>query len=304
MKTMSIRTKMLTGVVLLNLVGAILVIVYLHISFSGGLDVWAQQSLGVGKASWAEIHKIAGMQMGDPLEPKSAAAHVAALKAISGADYGLLLDKGVLNEQAWAKSRQAAGLPNNWDERDNYVLAASTNQRLSDSMQLKTTTADAVPAAGRVVGIENGSCTALCHRTVRGTGDFWKVSWSFDNHSRAHVVFPVVDKGKAVGVVYSIQDVTSQAENAKSVIYRTMSAIGLTLVVVTLVIGAMLDLWVFKPLNHMISSMEELSMRVVGGDFYAKYKPSGNLDEIGQFERFFERFLDLMTATLRSLVDK
>ena len=45
-------------------------------------------------------------------------------------------------------------------------------------------------------------------------------------------------------------------------------------------------------------------MRVAGGDFYAKYTPSGINDEIGQFEKFFERFLDLMTATLRSLVDK
>jgi HAMP domain-containing protein len=185
------------------------------------------------------------------------------------------------------------------------VMIAATDEALAEKMQLKTTTAQDVPEIGKIVGIENGSCTALCHKTMTQEGDFWKVAWSDDGNSRAHVVFPVTDKAnKQVGVVYSIDNITPQAEDAKSIIYRTMIAIGLTLLIVTLVIGAMLDLWVFKRLNYMISSMEELSMRVAGGDFYAKYTPSGNNDEIGKFEKFFERFLDLMTATLRSLVDK
>jgi HAMP domain-containing protein len=50
--------------------------------------------------------------------------------------------------------------------------------------------------------------------------------------------------------------------------------------------------------------MEDLSMRVAGGDFCAKYTPDGSNDEIGKFEKFFERFLDLMTSTLRSLSEK
>jgi methyl-accepting chemotaxis protein len=172
-------------------------------------------------------------------------------------------------------------------------------------MQLKTTTAQDVPEIGKLVGIENGSCTAVCHRTIKQEGDFWKVSWSEDSNSAAHVVFPVAQKdGKQVGVVYAISNVTQQAESAKTVIYRTMIGIVVTMLVVAFVIAGMLDVLVFKRLNRMIQHMEELSLRVAGGDFDAKYAPSGANDEIGQFEAFFGRFLELMTATLRSLVGK
>jgi HAMP domain-containing protein len=306
MKNTSIRTRMLLGVVLLNVVGAVLVIIYLHQSFAGGLDVWAQKSLDVGTASWTEVSKLAADEYGAPTTPDAAIKYLDAIKGISGADYGLMMDKASVDQKAYEKALEAAGKPSNWNERDNYVMIATTaDEAIAQKMQLKQTTASDVPEIGKVVGIENGSCTAICHRTIKVSGDFWKVSWSDDSNSRAHVVFPVIDKaGKPIGVIYSIENVTPQAENAKSVIYRTMIAIGLTLVIVTLVIGAMLDLWVFKRLNQMISSMEELSMRVAGGDFYAKYAPSGLNDEIGKFEKFFERFLDLMTATLRSLVDK
>jgi HAMP domain-containing protein len=305
MKNLSIRAKILTGVVLLNLLGALFIVVYLHQSLSGGLDVWAQESLDVGAASWSQINSTAGAQYGDITDPKSAVKYLAALKAISGADYGLMMDKGAVDQKAYVAKLEADGKPSNWDERDNYVMIASTDEAAAENMQLKSTTAEDVPEIGKIVGIENGSCTAVCHKSIQQEGDFWKVGWSDDGNSRAHVVFPVTDKaGKQVGVVYSIENVTPQAEDAKSVIYSTMIAILLTLLVVTLGIGAMLDLWVFKRLNYMITSMEELSMRVAGGDFYAKYTPSGNNDEIGKFEKFFERFLDLMTATLRSLVDK
>lgn len=305
MKNMSIRTKMLAGVVLLNVVGAILVIIYLHQAFSGGLDVWAQKSLDVGRSSWGEVTKIAADEYGPVTDPKSAQSYIDALKEISGADYGVMLDKASMDQKAYEAALKAAGQPSNWDERENYVLIASTDSDLAESMKLDNTAAEDVPEIGKIVGIENGSCTALCHKTIKQEGDFWKVSWSEDGQSRAHVVFPIADNtGKQVGVGYSIENITSQADDAKNTIYSTMAAIGITLLIVTLVIGAMLDLWIFKRLNRMISSMEDLSMRVAGGDFYAKYEPSGRTDEIGKFEKFFERFLDLMTATLRSLVDK
>lgn len=305
MKNMSIRTKILTGVVALNVLGALLVIVYLHQSFAGGLDIWAQKSLDVGSASWSEVNRIAADEFGNLAAPANAQKYLESLKGISTADYGLMMDKKSVDQKAYTAALEAAGKPSNWDERENFVMVASTDEALAEKMQLKTTTAEDVPEIGKIVGIENGSCTGVCHRNIQEPGDYWKVAWSDDGDSRTHVIFPVTDKtGKQVGLVYSIENITPQAENAKSVIYRTMISIGLTLLIVTLVIGAMLDLWVFKRLNYMISSMEELSMRVAGGDFYAKYTPSEYHDEIGKFEKFFERFLDLMTATLRSLVDK
>jgi hypothetical protein len=40
---------------------------------------------------------------------------------------------------------------------------------------------------------------------------------------------------------------------------------------------------------------------VAGGDFDAHFEPDGTSDEIGTFEAFFARFMDLISATLKSL---
>ena len=304
-RQISIRTKILTLVVGLNLLGAALVIVYLHQSFSGGLDVWAQESLDVGMSSWNEASRIAANEYGDFTVPANAQKYLDALKGISQADYGLLMDKSAVNQKVYTANLEAAGKPSNWEERDDFVLIANTDEALAEGMQLKTTAAADLPEIGKIVGIENGSCTGMCHKTIQKPGDFWKVKWSDDGNSRAHVVFPVTDKtGNQTGVVYSIEDVTPQAETAKSSIYRSMTVIGIMLLVLTLVIGGMLDVLIFRRINQMVASMENFSVRVAGGDFDAKYTPSGHNDEIGRFESFFERFLDLVTGTLRSLIEK
>jgi len=297
----SIRTRILTGVVLINLLGAIIVVVYMHQAGAGGLDIWAQESLDVSSAAWAEVNLVGADELGDINDPANAIKYLEAVKGISGADVGLMIDKTALDQKTYEKALEAQGKPSNWDERDTYVLVASTNDAVSDSMQIKATP-DAIPEIGKVVGIENGSCSAVCHRTIKSEGDFWKVSWSEDGNSRAHSVFPVTnEKGAPVGIVYGIEDITKQAEDSKWNIYQTMIVIGITLLISTLAIGGMLDSWVFKRLNRMIHTMEDLSVRVAGGDFEAKFTPDGTADEIGQFEQFFAKFLDLMTSTLRAL---
>lgn len=297
----SIRTRILTGVVLINLLGAIIVVTYMHQAGAGGLDIWAQESLDVNSTSWAEINVLGADELGEIIDPASALKHLEAVKGISGADVGLMIDKSALDQKAYEKALEAQGKGSNWDERDGYVLVASTTDDLSEKMQLQATP-DAIPEIGKIVGIENGSCTAVCHRSIKSEGDFWKVSWSTDGNSRAHTVFPVTDaKGAPIGIVYGIEDITKQAEDSKRNIYQTMIVIAITLLISTLAIGGMLDSWVFRRLNRMIHTMEDLSVRVAGGDFEAKFTPDGTPDEIGQFEQFFAKFLDLMTSTLRAL---
>lgn len=297
----SIRTRILTGVVLINLLGAIIVVVYMHQAGAGGLDIWAQESLNVNSASWTAVSAVGADELGDINDPASAIKYLESVKNVGGADVGLLIDKTALDQKAYEKALEAQGKASNWDERENYVLVASTDDALAEKMQLKATP-DAIPEIGKIVGIENGSCTAVCHRSIKGEGDFWKVSWSTDGNSRAHTVFPVTGaKGAPVGVVYGIEDITKQAEDSKWNIYQTMIVIAITLLISTLAIGGMLDSWVFKRLNRMIHTMEDLSVRVAGGDFEAKFTPDGTPDEIGQFEQFFAKFLDLMTSTLRAL---
>lgn len=304
MKNMSIRTKILAGVVLVNLLGAMAVIVYLHESYAGSLDVAAQKSQVLSRAAWQQLMDVGGDELGSlKLNPRDL-EFLDRMKDITGADYGLLFDKTAIDAGAYAKMREKAGRPNNWDENETYVLAVVTDEGVADKMRFEAPPGD-VPEIGRVVGIENGACSQVCHDNVKGQGDYWGVKWSTDSKSRNHVVFPVSDSdGKVIGVIYGIDDISAQANSAKGSMMRTLLMIALTLVVATIVIGGLLDTLVFRRLSSLILSIEDLSVRVAGGDFDARFVPGGSGDEIGRFEEFFGRFMDLVSATLKSMMNK
>jgi methyl-accepting chemotaxis protein len=302
MKNVSIRTKILAGVVIVNLVGMITVMIYLHQSYSGALDVGANEATNLSLAAWQQINSLGADEIGPYTDVKSAQTYVDDMKSITGADYGLLLDKSAVTEAEYAKAREAAGLPNNWADRETYVLIASTNDDVADEMQLEAPAAD-LPEIGKLVGVENGACSKTCHGAVQGSGDFWKVRWSKDSVSRAHGVFPVTNQqGAAVGTVYLIKDISSDANTARTAQVRTMFVIMFGLIVSTALIAMMLNAFIFNRLNRMVTSMEDISVRVAGGDFDARFEPDGSNDEIGRFEQFFARFLDLVGGTLKSLV--
>jgi len=302
MKNMSIRTKILLGVVLVNLIGMLTVMIYLHESYSGELDVTGTETLSVGRSTWDQLASLGADEFGAITDSAAAVKYVAAAKEITGAEVGLMIDKAALDQAAYAKAREAAGQPNNWDERENYVLIAATDEKAAEDMQLGATS-DTVPEIGKLVGVENGACSKTCHGAVEGSGDYWKVRWSKDSSSRAHGVFPAVDStGKSLGVVYIIKDISAQANSARTSQVRTMFVIMFGLVVSTGLIALMLNALIFNRLNRMVASMEDISVRVAGGDFDARFEPDGTNDEIGRFEQFFARFLDLVGGTLKSLV--
>ena len=83
---------------------------------------------------------------------------------------------------------------------------------------------------------------------------------------------------------------------------NTLFVFGLTLVIATIIIGGMLDTLIFRRLSAMVHSMEDISVRVAGGDFDAHFEADGTTDEIGTFETFFAKFLDLMSSTLKTLM--
>ena len=105
-----------------------------------------------------------------------------------------------------------------------------------------------------------------------------------------------------MGVVYVMKDISAAANAARTSQVRTMFVIMFGLVVSTGAIALMLNALIFKRLNRMVASMEDISVRVAGGDFDAHFEPDGSNDEIGSFEQFFARFLDLVSGTLKSLV--
>ena len=298
---LSIRFKILTGVVVVNLLGAIVVMVYLHQSYSGGVATSATTEITQTTATWNAIQKLGGSQLGNVKDPKAAAAYLAQMKTINGADYALLVDKQSVDKAAYSKARQAAGLPDNYDEGTTYVMVASTNDNMAKEAVFNPTP-DSVPEIGKLVGVKNGACSKLCHGTVKGSGDYWGVTWSDQpGVTAAHGVSPILVDNKPVGVLYSVADYSKQADAARASIIQTAIVIGVTLLVATLLIGMMIDLWVFRRLRNMTVAIEDISMRVAGGDFDAHFEPDGTGDEIGTFEEFFARFMDLISATLKSL---
>jgi HAMP domain-containing protein len=297
----SIRVRILTGVFLVNLIGAMVTMVYLHQSYSGGVFADSTSSLNQTNATWTAVQKLGSDELGKVTDPKSAAAYVAQMKEITGAEYALLVDKQVLDKAAYSKARQAAGLPNNYDEGTTYVQVALTKDEWNKQFQFNPTP-ESVPEIGKLVGVKNGACSKLCHDGVKGQGDYWGVAWSDqEGVTQAHGVIPITAGGKPIGVLYSIEDFSAQADAARTSMMQTLIVIGITLLLATLAIGAMIDVWVFRRLARMTHQIEDLSVRVAGGDFDARFEPDGTTDEIGTFEEFFARFMDLISATLKSL---
>ncbi|HEX9094209.1 MAG TPA: hypothetical protein VF902_09525 [Coriobacteriia bacterium] len=303
MRNLTVRFRILAIVVLVNLLGALAVMVYLHQSYSRGLDVAALRSMELSRTTLEALQKTGADELGSFTDPKGATTYAEAMKAVTGDDYAVMLDKSVTDQAAWKQAAEAAGVPDTWDEKDTYVEAASTSDELDTEAQMKTAAAD-IPETGRLVGIENGACSKTCHGNMKVQGDFWGVTWSENEKSQAHAVTPIVVGGKPIGIIYAIADISAQADNARSQLMSTLAMFGGTLLVATLLIGMMLDLLVFRRLNRMIVSMEDISVRVAGGDFDAHFEPGGADDEIGKFEAFFARFLDLVNLTLKSLSNK
>lgn len=298
----SIRFKLLLGVVLINLLGGIITMVYLHQSYSGGVASDATLQLNQANATWNSVQKLGTDELGKLTDPKAAAVYVAEMKAVTGSEYALMIDKSALDKATYAKARQAAGLPDNYDEgTNNYVQVAVTKPEWASEFQFKPSP-DSVPDMGKLIGVKNGACSKLCHSTVKGQGDYWGVTWSRKpGITEADGVIPVSLGGKPIGVLYSIKDFSLQADAARTSLINTALVIGITLLVATMAIGMMIDVWVFRRLKRMTTAIEDLSMRVAGGDFDAHYQPEGPQDEIGHFEDFFARFIDVISATLKSL---
>ncbi|GAB4279188.1 MAG: hypothetical protein Kow0056_12220 [Coriobacteriia bacterium] len=300
MKDVSIRIKILVGVLAVVLLGALVVVVYLHQSYSSGLDVAAQQSVGRAVSVWNVLYE--EEEMGQLGMDQQTIDLVQRLSEATGDDYALLLSKDALDEEVYEEQRESLGLPGNWDERDEYVLVTSTKEGLLDDLRFETPPTD-VPGIGKVVGIENGACTRTCHGGIeRSQGDFWGVAWSKDSRSRAHSVFPV-GSGETglVGVIYGIHDISTEADAARQSMLRTLFVIAVTLIVVAVIISAMLDSLVFKRLGRMIVTIEDASVAVAGGMGEFEFDPGDRNDEIGQFEQFFAKFLKLVSSVFASV---
>jgi HAMP domain-containing protein len=303
MKNLSIRTRILAGVVIVNLLGALVVMVYLHESYARSVEVATGEIGYQGRQAWEQI-KPGDLEADPMVEPQVIQQTLEGMKDVTGADYGYLLDKSATDQEAYEEARLELGKASNWTERDRYALLAATDDAVAERLRFEVPPAD-VPETGKTVGVENGACSETCHSSITGEGEYWGVAWSDDSESRAHAVFPVSGPdGQPVGVIYAVENISAQADAARASMMRTLLVIGITLLIATVAIGWMIDAWVFRRLRRTTDAIQDISVRVAGGDYDAHFEPDGTSDEIGSFEQFFAKLMDLMSSTLKSLTEQ
>jgi sensor histidine kinase regulating citrate/malate metabolism len=201
------------------------------------------------------------------------------LKAQTGFDLGVLLTKAGLNKADWASTRAALKLPDNWDARAGVVVAQSTLS--NEDMLLYQAELDALPPEGLVLE---------------------QVRTEQTTHMRG--IFPISDAaGKTAGAIVVLTDITDLGRSVESA-QRTSLLVTMSLgLILSLTVWLLLDRLVFRRLAVMADHLEELSLRVAGGDFdiEAGLEADPRKDEIGRLEQFLAQFLALIGGTLKSL---
>ena len=180
---------------------------------------------------------------------------------MSGDDYGLLLSKARMDEKKWATQRTTRGLPNNWADMPDLLLADNTSD---DEENLQY--------SGKISELpEEGLPLEILSRGGK---------------SLARGVFPIHDvSGAKVGAVFVLHDITAVYEEMRS--GQRQAVLGVVVLMITLagLFFLVFQLLIVRRLQHMI----QVATRVVGGEFDLEIVPSAD-DEIGTFETLFEQF--------------
>jgi HAMP domain-containing protein len=197
------------------------------------------------------------------------------MKAQTGDDYGLLVDKAFLDEAAWAGTRGTSR--NDWAERNRTVLVDTTAAEevtagFDDDVA-------SIPEAGVVLGEELRESRVF----VRG-------------------IVPVKDAaGRRVGALFVRHDITLLHESMLAVRRSMYVALGAAAAALAALLLVLANRLVFRRLDRMIRSMHDLSARLAGGDYDVVAPRASGDDEIGRFEELFGRFLQVVAGLLKEL---
>ncbi|HEX9399530.1 MAG TPA: cache domain-containing protein [Anaeromyxobacter sp.] len=197
------------------------------------------------------------------------------MKAQTGDEYGLLVEKAFLDERAWAATRE--GRRNNWDDRPRTVV-------------VDTTTPDEA-----IIDFE-GDLSSVPERGLLLEED------EHDGRTFVRGIVPVKDAaGRRVGGLFVRHDISAlhaSSLEARRGIYLVLLAVAAVLaaLLVRLVNGL-----VFRRLDRMVATMEGLSARLAAGDYDVVAPRATANDEIGRFEEFLGRFLQVVAGILKQL---
>ncbi len=196
------------------------------------------------------------------------------MKAQIGDDFAMFISKRYLDQAEWAVTRGNAR--NNWNDHQDVVVVDST-------------TPDPIVDVAAILGAATSG--QVLDEVQRDESLF------------VRGVFPVRDAtGTVVGGLVVRHDITALHGGMQGGRRRALGLMIALALAASGLVYLLLDRLIFRRLQRMMGTMEDLSVRLAGGDYDvgSALKPTGN-DEIGRFETFFGEFLGLIGNTLREL---
>jgi hypothetical protein len=230
-------------------------------------------ALRVGRPFWGADGKLIGyIELGTEVDH-----FLGRMKMQTGNDFAMFIQKKLVDESEWARTRGKAR--NTWNDWPTVVLANSTtSDELLDQAAIAGAGAD-----GTILG------------EVERNGAYF-----------ARGVFPVRESsGKIVGGLVVRHDVTALHADMQLGLLRALVLLGGLAIVASILVYPVVDRLIFRRLRTMMGTMEDMSVRLAGGDYsVGSVQRSLRKDEIGGFESFFGDFLRLVGNTLRTLSDR
>lgn len=232
-------------------------------------------ALRVGRPFWGANGDLIGyIELGTEIEH-----FLDRMKAQTGNDFAMFIQKKLLDESEWARTRKMRNVKNTWEDFPEVVV---TNSTTPDQLLDESAFGVSDPS-GRILG------------EVEKDGAYY-----------ARGVFPVRDSsGDVVGGLVVRRDITSLRADMQAGLYRALALLGGLALLASILVYPIVDRLIFRRLRNMMKTMEDMSVRLAGGDYSVGAIPrSVRKDEIGGFEAFFGDFVRLVGNTLRALSDR
>jgi Double sensory domain of two-component sensor kinase len=230
-------------------------------------------ALRVGRPFWGADGKLIGyIELGTEIDH-----FLGQMKAQTGNDFTMFIQKKLVDESEWARTRGKT--KNTWNDWPAVVVSNST-------------TADEM----------------LDEAAIAGAGTDGKILDEVERNGAyfARGVFPVRESsGKVVGGLVVRHDVTALHADMQLGLLRALVLLGGLAILASILVYPVVDRLIFRRLRTMMGTMEDMSVRLAGGDYSVGSAPrSSRKDEIGGFEAFFGDFLRLVGNTLRTLSER
>jgi len=244
-----------------------------RLEMSAGKELGKSEfALRVGRPFFADGKVIGYIELGEGI-----GHFLGKMKAQTGNDFAMFVPKRFIDESEWARTRGQAR--NNWKDFPDVVVVNSTTQ---DPIVDVAAVAAAAPP-GRVL-----------EETEQG-GSFY-----------ARGAFPVRDAaGDVVGGLIVRHDISALHAGMQAGLLQALVVVLALVALAAFLVYVLIERLIFRRLRGMMTTMEDLSVRLAGGDYtVGGAVRATSADEIGRFEGFFGEFLSLVANTLQGLAER